>query len=75
MRLKSLVSLQKEAKDHVVWHNLDKNIYDEIIDMKYITRFLGIPIFIWKKDIHTTHYLENEKTIKRLGGFKQGDSK
>lgn len=72
---KSLVSFQKEANDKVSWHNIEKNIYDETVEITYTLRILGIPIYQYPKIIITRHSFENEKTMNRVSGFKTNDPK
>lgn len=71
MKLKSLASIHRVAKDDVDWINVEKNIYDEKVDIRYTFRLFGIPLFIWKKDSDIKHNLDKETSLRKTSGFKR----
>lgn len=73
--LKSLASLRKVGVDKVDWHDKEKNIYDEDVDVLYTFRFLGIKLFEYNKILDTKHSFDKEKGAPSVTGFRTNDSK
>jgi hypothetical protein len=72
---RSLVSFQKVSSDKISWRIIDKNIFDEDVEITYTLRVFGLPIFIRTKVLTTRHTFDNEKLIGKISGFKADASK
>jgi hypothetical protein len=72
---RSWANIQKQTISKLKWHNIGKNIYDELTDITYTFRFLGLPLYSHTRQLVVDHtFVTGPVDEVEVKGFRQIDA-